>query len=308
LVKQVLKYYSEAVRLQVTPGRWPALLVSLTTPPTSAWSSQDFPGKLGRFSIGGAGMPEFLYPRLARTRFSAMSGGIPAVCMTVLPHLSDDPDQFFDALAAEVPSWPDQPAAQHCARLFAWLSARFGGTVAVERFGLLPRLDPLNAPADRDYLMSLDLPVARFATLWSELVRAGVSALSGLPAEASMTLSYEDLMADPQERLSELAGFIGVTHRPRAVARADAAVLDPRRAGAAIRLPHQTWTVAGVIVIPLTRARRGVPRPGIMCASWSMGRVRVTSATGAGGGRCPGFRDHARRRAEMAAASLKAVR
>jgi hypothetical protein len=90
---------------------------------------------------------------------------------------------------------------------------------------------------DRDYLMSLDLPVARFATLWSELVRTGVSALSGLPAESSMTLSYEDLMAAPQERLRELATFIGVTARGPWL-RAGAALLDPRRAGAATRLPQ----------------------------------------------------------------------
>jgi nucleoside-diphosphate-sugar epimerase len=259
---------------------------------------------------GGAGMPEFLYPGLAGKRFNAVSGGIPAVCMTVLPHLSDNPDRVFDELAAEVPSWPDQPAAQHCARLFAWLAARFGSTVVVERSGfslgsvpwmrrhfpgarfvhlhrngpdsavsmsrhtgfrlllvfleamgaldlraledgapeLAAAFDPAALPIglapvlgdryDRDYLMNLDLPVARFATLWSELVRAGVFALSGLPADASMTLSYEDLIADPQERLRELARFIGVT-APVPWLRASAAELDPHRAGAATRLPQQ---------------------------------------------------------------------
>lgn len=254
-------------------------------------------------------MPEFLYPQLTGTRYSARSGGIPAVCMTVLPHLSSDPDLLFDELAAEVPSWPDQPAARHCQRLFAWLAARSGGTVAVERSGfslgsipwmrrqfpgarfvhlhrngpdtavsmsrhagfrlLLVFLDAMGAldlraladcaperaaafdPAalpiglapvlgdryDRDYLMSLDLPVARFATLWSELIRAGVCALSGLPAEASMSLAYEDLLADPHEQLRQLAAFIGVT-APRSWLRASAAALDPRRAGAAARLPQ----------------------------------------------------------------------
>ncbi len=229
------------------------------------------------------------------------------MCMTVLPHLSDDPDQLLDDLAAEVPSWPDQPAAQHCLRLFAWLAARFGGTAVVERSGFslgsvpwlrrhfpgarfvhlhrdgpdsavsmsrhtgfrlllvfleamgalglraledgaperAAALDPATLPIglapvlgdryDRDYLMGLDLPVAKFATLWSELVRAGVSALSGLPARASMTLCYEDLMADPRERLRELAGFIGVT-APEPWLRAGADVLDPHRAGAATRL------------------------------------------------------------------------
>jgi hypothetical protein len=84
---------------------------------------------------GGAAVPEFLYPALSGTRFSTGSGGIPAVCMTVLPHLTGDPDQAFDELSAEIPAWPDQSAAQHCTRLFAWLAARFGGTVAVERSG-----------------------------------------------------------------------------------------------------------------------------------------------------------------------------
>jgi nucleoside-diphosphate-sugar epimerase len=258
---------------------------------------------------GGAAMPEFLYPRLKGTRFSARSGGIPGVCMTVLPHLSDDPDRVFDELAAEVPSWPDQTAAQHCLRLFGWLAARSGKTAAVERSGFslgsvpwmrrnfpgarfvhlhrngpdsavsmsrhagfrlllvfleamgaldlraledgaperAAAFDPANLPTglapvlgdryDRDYLMNLDLPVARFATMWSELVRTGAYALSGLPPGALMTLSYEDLTADPAGRLRELAGFIGVT-APLPWLRAGAAVLDPTRAGAAAKLPE----------------------------------------------------------------------
>jgi hypothetical protein len=258
---------------------------------------------------GGAEIPEFLYPALAGARFSARSGGIPAVCMTVLPHLSNDPDQLFDELAAEVPSWPDQPVARHCLRLFAWLAAQSGRTVAVERSGFslgsIPwmrrhfpgarfvhlyrsgpdsavsmsrhagfrlmlvfldamgaldlralddgaperatALDPAALPVglapvlgdryDRDYLMNLDLPVAKFATMWSELVRAGVWALSDLPADTAMTLSYEDLITEPQERLRELAAFIGIP-APGSWLRAGAAILDPRRAGAAARLPQ----------------------------------------------------------------------
>ena len=257
---------------------------------------------------GGAAMPEFLYPGLAGTRFSAGTGGIPAVCMTVLPHLSDRPDQLFDELTAEVPSWPDQPAARHCLRLFAWLAERSGRTIAVERSGFslgsilwlrqqfpsarfvhlrrngpdsavsmsrhagfrllllfleamgafdlrtLPDGAPERAAAfdpavlpiglapvlgdryDGDYLMNLDLPVTRFATMWSELIRTGVAALSGLPAQAVMTLSYEDLIAEPQERLRELAAFIGVTASAPWL-HAGAAALDPSRTGAATRLP-----------------------------------------------------------------------
>ncbi len=85
---------------------------------------------------GGAGMPEFVYPHLRGTRFDANTTGIPAISMMTLPHLSPDPDDVFDALAAEVPSWPKQNPRLHYEQLFGWLAARFGGTVVVERSGM----------------------------------------------------------------------------------------------------------------------------------------------------------------------------
>ncbi|MCV7028207.1 SDR family oxidoreductase [Mycobacterium sherrisii] len=82
---------------------------------------------------GGAAMPEFVYPRLEGTRFDASTTGIPAISMMTLPHLSSDPDGVFDALAAEIQTWPERPARLHYKRLFAWLATHFGGTVVVER-------------------------------------------------------------------------------------------------------------------------------------------------------------------------------
>jgi thioester reductase-like protein len=82
---------------------------------------------------GGSGMPEFIYPRLEGTRFDAYTTGIPAISMMTLPHLSPDPDGVFDALAAEVATWPQRTARVHYERLFEWLAARFGGSVVVER-------------------------------------------------------------------------------------------------------------------------------------------------------------------------------
>lgn len=82
---------------------------------------------------GGSTMPEFIYPRLSGTRFDANTTGIPAISMMTLPHLSSDPDGVFDALAAEVPTWPQQTARLHYERLFCWLAAYFGGSVVVER-------------------------------------------------------------------------------------------------------------------------------------------------------------------------------
>jgi nucleoside-diphosphate-sugar epimerase len=85
---------------------------------------------------GGSGMPEFVYPRLQGTRFDANTTGIPAISMMTLPHLSPDPDGVFDALDAEVPTWPQQTTRMHYERLFSWLAAHFGGTVVVERSGM----------------------------------------------------------------------------------------------------------------------------------------------------------------------------
>lgn len=272
-------------------------------PATAFWRALAMPHPMFDALLrAGITVPEFLYPKLKGTRFGTEKGGIPAVCMMSLPHLTANPDRVFDELAAEVPTWPDQTTAQHCLRLFAWLGRKFGGTVGVERSGLslswvpwlrrcfpyarflhlhrggpdsavsmsrhpgprlflivldyLQRLDPdtwgSSAPGRTpaldlaaipfdlfslldiryDHLMDIDLPVARFAELWSDLVRMGVSALSDLPADRCRTLSFEDLIQDPILRLSDLAEFVGVTPSEQWL-RESAATLDPSRVGTA---------------------------------------------------------------------------
>jgi len=245
---------------------------------------------------GGAGLPEFLYPDLAGARFTANTG-IPAISLTSLPHLTNTPDDLFDALAAEVPTWPAQSARDHYLRLFGWFAARFGGTVVVERSGMslgcVPWLrqcfpdarfvhlhrngpdtavsmsrhtgfrmqllvsdtlelldrqaDRLNTFAlpvdlasalgdriDRDHLMGLDLPVTRFAQLWSDLIEHGTRELAGTQ---HLALSYEDLLATPEPTLRELAAFLDVDADENWM-RHSAASLDGTRAGAAERLPE----------------------------------------------------------------------
>jgi hypothetical protein len=221
-----------------------------------------------------------------------------------LPHLSPDPDGVFDALAAEVPTWPQQTARMHYERLFCWLAAHFGGSVVVERSGMslgsvvwlremfpdarfvhlfrhgpdtavsmsehtgfrlmaliqdalelldLPeesrnpglRLDPASIPAelasligdrcDLDYLMSQDLPVARFARMWSELVALGVAALADLPPDRYLPLSYADLVAHPKSCLIRLAEFLDVDADPRWLD-FGAGLIDPSFAGVSNRL------------------------------------------------------------------------
>ncbi|MFF0445249.1 sulfotransferase [Streptomyces sp. NPDC004609] len=91
----------------------------------------------------GLPLPEFLYP-LRPGRFSARTTGIPALCLTVLPHLTDAPDALFDDLREEVTRWPVRTAARHYEALFGTLCARFGRSAVVERSGYsthwIPRL------------------------------------------------------------------------------------------------------------------------------------------------------------------------
>jgi nucleoside-diphosphate-sugar epimerase len=253
---------------------------------------------------GGSATPEFVYPRLHGTRFDANTTGIPAISMMTLPHLSPDPDGVFDALAAEVPTWPQQTARLHYEMLFGWLAAHFGGSVVVERsamslssvawlretfpdakfvhlyrhgpdtavsmsqhtgFRLMAliqdalelldldperrnpglRLDPTAIPielaplvgdrCDIDYLMSQNLPVARFARMWSELIATGEAALVGLQADRFLRLSYADLVVDPRACLTRLAAFLDVEADPKWL-EFGASVIDPRFAGGADRL------------------------------------------------------------------------
>ncbi|MGY0057727.1 sulfotransferase [Streptomyces sp. LZ34] len=87
-----------------------------------------------RMIRSGTPSPEFLYPRRPG-RFSAETTGIPALCMMVLPHLTDDPDALFDELAPRVSAWPGRPVARHYEALFELLADRFGGGAVVERSG-----------------------------------------------------------------------------------------------------------------------------------------------------------------------------
>jgi nucleoside-diphosphate-sugar epimerase len=253
---------------------------------------------------GGSAMPEFIYPRLQGARFDASTTGIPAICMMTLPHLSSDPDGVFDALAAEVPTWPQQSARLHYEKLFAWLATHFGGTVVIERsamslssvpwlretfpdakfvhlfrngpdtavsmsehtgFRLMAliqdalelldldqerrhpglRLDPTAIPielasllgdtCDVDYLMGQNLPVARFARMWSELIVTGEAELADLPAHRYLPLSYADLVADARSSLARLASFLDVEADPTWL-EFGTSVIDPRFTGASNRL------------------------------------------------------------------------
>jgi putative sulfotransferase len=100
------------------------------------WAMVAVIGPFIRFSLQHRiAAPELLYPFDApAARFSAETG-VPAILLTVLPHLTEDHDALFDALEAEVTTWPTAPIGEHYKHLFSWLQASFGKRLWVERSG-----------------------------------------------------------------------------------------------------------------------------------------------------------------------------
>ena len=83
--------------------------------------------------------------------------GVPAISMTVLPTLSDEPDLLLDEVLAEVEHWPEAPIDAHYRQLFEWLRERHDGERWLERSG-----------GSLDYLDSLLelFPEARFVHIY----------------------------------------------------------------------------------------------------------------------------------------------
>jgi hypothetical protein len=82
----------------------------------------------------GLRAPEFLYAPRPGGRFTPATG-IPPILVTVLPHLSDDPEGLYDEVEAFVAGLTPAPVAGQHRRLFGWLSERLDTRVWVERSG-----------------------------------------------------------------------------------------------------------------------------------------------------------------------------
>lgn len=79
-------------------------------------------------------MDEALYRPGPGRRFDATTG-IPAICATTLPHLTDDPDAAYDRLAALATALPAAPVGVQYAALFDAMRREAGARVWVERSG-----------------------------------------------------------------------------------------------------------------------------------------------------------------------------
>ena len=80
-------------------------------------------------------MDEVLYPWRDRAHRFNGETGVPAISQVTLPHLTDDPDGWLDALEPVVTAFPPAPVGIQLGRLFDWLAARGGGATWVERSG-----------------------------------------------------------------------------------------------------------------------------------------------------------------------------
>lgn len=91
---------------------------------------------------------------------------VPWLLVTMLSRLTDDPDPLFEEVLAFARARPDTPLADHYRSLFEWLTARFAGSVWIERSG-----------SSLDYLDGLiDLyPNARFVHIHRDGPEAALS-------------------------------------------------------------------------------------------------------------------------------------
>lgn len=168
----------------------------------------------------GTPLPEHLYPGVPGGRFSASDGGIPALCLTTLPHLTDDPDALFEALEPVLAGRELASAGDHYRALFDELARRVGGgtRAVVERSGFslasVPRLRSAFPEARfvhlHRYGPDCALSMSRHAGF--RLLRMAAQAEDGSPEE-DLAAALGELTADDSFDLR------GVLERPVPVER-----------------------------------------------------------------------------------------
>ena len=73
-------------------------------------------------------------------------------------------------------------------------------------------------------------PLPVFGRLWSRMVIGGLAALGGLPEGSWISMSYEDVLRQPDQELTRLARFAGAEPQPDWLA-ASASRVDAGRSG-----------------------------------------------------------------------------
>ncbi|MFE6780135.1 sulfotransferase family protein [Streptomyces sp. NPDC057702] len=104
-------------------------------------------------------------------------------------------------------------------------------------------------------IMDREMPVADFGALWSRMVAEGVELLARVPERRRMTLSYEELVDDPERELARLAEFAEVSAPERWLSAGRAAWHGGSR-GSALRLPDAELAALRESCAPGARALR----------------------------------------------------
>ncbi|MDP9794785.1 hypothetical protein J2S43_003297 [Catenuloplanes nepalensis] len=97
-------------------------------------------------------------------------------------------------------------------------------------------LSLLIPPMDAAAFMSYPIPLPVFGALWSSMIVDGVAALDMLPATATSTLRYEDLLHSPEATLTRLAATLGAPVDGDWLARSRA-LITPATTGRSRTLP-----------------------------------------------------------------------
>lgn len=160
------------------------------------------PVQMHRYLNKGVDTKEFLYKITPTSKFNAETG-IPGICMTPLPHLTDHTDQLFEELELVVTKFPKDRLDRQYRRLFNWLLERFKRDVCVERSGMSVYF------VERLIKM---FPNAKFIFLYRDL-RENVMAFSrfqgfklGMALKQAYKTTGED-PADPESKISRLGDF-----------------------------------------------------------------------------------------------------
>jgi putative sulfotransferase len=130
----------------------------------------------------GYDVPEVTYPFGAPGARFTRERGVPWVLGVTLPRLSGRPEALYDELRAWLERAPARPPAGHATALFAWLMARSGKRVWVERSG-----------GALDYLGALDahFPGARFLHIHRAGEEAALSMREHHAYRLAIMLTYQ---------------------------------------------------------------------------------------------------------------------
>ncbi|TFG95739.1 MAG: hypothetical protein E4H11_04535 [Myxococcales bacterium] len=141
----------------------------------------------------GYEVPEVIYPFGPGMRYRT-GDALPWILANTLPRVSDRPDELYDESVAFLRRRPAAPALAHHRAFFAWLAARTGRRLWIERSG--SSIDYLGALVDA-------FPEARFLHLHRDGPEAALSMREHHAYRLPISLLY-DVPLDDGRRVSEL--------------------------------------------------------------------------------------------------------